>query len=119
MTHFAEIDSNGIVLRVIVAEQDFIDSEILGSKENWIQTSFNTHQNKHSRGKIPLRKNYAGIGFKYHSDIDAFVPPKPKGFDSWRLNTDKGIYEAPISIPNDNKHYIWKESTKTWVVSID
>lgn len=93
MTNFAEVDSDGIVLRVIVAEQDFIDLEILGPKENWIQTSYNTHEGIHSQGKTPLRKNYAGIGYKYHLDIDAFVPPKP--FASWKLNNEKGIYESP------------------------
>lgn len=112
--HFAEIDSNGIVLRVIVAEQDFIDSEALGPKENWIQTSYNTHQGIHSGGKTPLRKNYAGKGFKYHSDIDAFVHPKDPKNISWGLNEDKGIYEAPIPMPNDGKQYDWDEKNQTW-----
>ncbi len=112
MTHFAEIDSNGIVLRVIVAEQDFINSGKVGNPKNWIQTSYNTIHGIHKTGGIPLRKNYAGIGYKYHSDIDAFVPPKE--FPSWTLNTEKGIYEAPALMPKDGKFYGWDEETLSW-----
>ena len=115
MTHFAEIDSDGIVLRVIVAEQDFIDSEVLGPKENWIQTSYNTHKGIHTKGKTPLRKNYAGIGYKYISSIDGFVPPT--SFPSWKLNNEKGVYEAPISKPNDGKKYVWDEVKKGWIIN--
>ena len=113
MTHFAEIDSNGIVLRVIVAEQDFIDSEALGPKENWVQTSYNTRYGKHRLGGTPLRKNYAGIGFKYDKSRDAFIPPK--SYPSWILNEEKAIYESPIPIPNDGKPYDWNEPTQKWI----
>ena len=112
MTHFAEIDSNGIVLRVIVAEQDFIDSGKVGDPNNWIQTSYNTREGIHSEGRTPLRKNYAGIGYKYDSNLDAFIPPKQ--FPSFVLNEVKGIYEAPIPMPDINKNYIWNEITKDW-----
>ncbi len=67
MSHFAEINEKGIVQRVIVAEQDFIDSGLVGAPANWVQTSYN--------GMI--RKNFAGIGFSYDKNLDAFVPPKP------------------------------------------
>ena len=81
MAHFAEV-KNGIVTRVIVAEKDFIDS--LPNPSEWIQTSYNTYGGKHydpETGKIntkpPLRKNYAGIDFKYDAELDAFIPPQP------------------------------------------
>ncbi len=110
--HFAEIDSNGIVLRVIVAEQDFIDSEVLGPKENWIQTSYNTFEGKHKLGGTPLRKNFAAVGYEYNSSINGFVPTKP--FPSWILNQQKGIYESPIPRPQDGKIYDWDENIKNW-----
>lgn len=78
MAHFAEISKKGIVLRVIVADQDFIDSGAVGDPENWIQTSYNTKEGKHLLGGVPLRKNYAGVGYKYDKKIDAFIPPKPE-----------------------------------------
>ncbi len=72
MSHFAKIE-NGIVTQVIVAEQDVIDSNILG--DGWVQTSYNTHGNVHANGNTPLRKNYAGIGYTYDLGRDAFIPP--------------------------------------------
>ena len=77
MAHFAEIDNQGIVLRVIVADQDFINSGLVGDPKNWIQTSYNTQGGKHSMGGNPLRKNYASMGFIYDKVRDAFIPPKP------------------------------------------
>ena len=77
MSHFAEIDKNNVVLRVIVAEQDFIDSGAVGNPENWIQTSYNTIGGVHTKGGQPLRKNYACIGYTYDKARDAFIPPKP------------------------------------------
>ena len=71
MTYFAKV-INGIVIQVIVAEQDFIDSGSVGDPNNWIQTSYNTHQGIHSEGKTPLRKNYAGIGYTYDKIKEAF-----------------------------------------------
>lgn len=76
MSHFAEI-INGTVARVIVAEQEFIDSGVMGSPVSWIQTSYNTHGGVHKLGGAPLRKNYAGVGFTYDPVRDAFIPPMP------------------------------------------
>jgi hypothetical protein len=73
MSHFAKVE-NGIVVNVIVAEQDVIDSGIFG--HGWVQTSYNTHGGQHPEGR-PLRKNYAGIGYTYDSGRDAFIPPQP------------------------------------------
>jgi len=114
MTHFAEIDNETKkVLRVIVAEQDFINSGALGNPNNWIQTSYNTIEGIHILGGIPLRKNFAGIGFEYNENLDAFIPPKP--FESFVLNVEKGIYEAPIPRPIDGKDYTWNEETESWI----
>ncbi len=77
MAHFAKV-SDGIVTQVIVAEPEFFDTFIDSSPGQWIQTSYNTHGGQHPEGR-PLRKNYAGIGFTYDVERDAFIPPKPEG----------------------------------------
>lgn len=110
MTHFAEV-INGIVTRVIVAEQEFIDN--LNNSNQWIQTSYNTHHGINDReGGIPLRKNYAGIGYIYDNIKDVFIPIKP--FNSWILDDSIGDWVAPIPHPNDNKMYSWNEDGQTW-----
>ena len=100
MTHFAEV-IDGIVTRVIVAEQDFIDD--LPNKEQWIQTSYNHN----------IRKNYAGVGYSYDEVRDAFIPPKP--FDSWILNEETCNWEAPTPYPDDGQIYSWNE-TEGWIL---
>ena len=75
MSHFAKV-VDGIVTQVIVAEPEFFDSFVDTYPGTWIQTSYNTYGGQHPEG-IPLRKNYAGIGFTYDPEKDAFVPPKP------------------------------------------
>lgn len=74
MSHFAKI-VGGLVTTVIVAERDFINS--LPDAHNWVQTSYNTQAGRHARGGLPLRKNYAGIGYSYSKALDAFIPPRP------------------------------------------
>ncbi len=113
MAHFAQIDENNIVTNVIVAEQDFIDSGAVGDPSNWIQTSYNTQGGIHKLGGTPLRKNYAGIGYTYDSQRDAFIPPKP--FDSWLLDEDSCNWEPPVSMPSDGKLYSWDEDTTSWI----
>ena len=84
MSHFAHVNSDGVVDRVIVAEQDFIDSGAVGTPSEWVQTSYNTYAGEHtdpvtkikSKAKA-LRKNYAGIGYVYDKQRDAFIPPRP------------------------------------------
>ena len=112
MSHFAEIDKNGIVIRVIVAEQDFIDSGAVGDHNNWIQTSYNTLANVHALGGTPLRKNYAGIGYTYDKQRDAFIPPKT--FNSWVLSETTCQWAAPKPYPTDGKEYMWDEATLNW-----
>jgi hypothetical protein len=104
MAHFAKINPAGVVEQVIVAEQDFIDSGAVGDPSMWVQTSYNTHGGVHYSPEtgepddgVPLRKNYAGVGFTYDADIDAFVPPQP--YDSWVLNEETCLWDAPQPMP--------------------
>ena len=113
MSHFAEIE-NGIVLRVIVAEQDFIDSGAVGDPTRWIQTSYNTSGGEHPEGR-PLRKNFAGIGYTYDAVRDAFIPPKP--YPSWSLNEQTCLWDAPTPAPTDGPMYGWDEELQQWAVT--
>lgn len=112
MSHFAKIDSDNIVVDVIVAEQEFINSGAVGEPSQWIQTSYNTKAGVHLLGGTPLRKNYAAIGFSYNSELDAFIPPKP--FESWVLNTETGLWDAPLAYPTDGNVYDWNDATQSW-----
>lgn len=109
MAHFAKIE-NGIVTQVIVAEQDVIDSGLFGY--GWVQTSYRTTGNAHPEAK-PLRKNYAGVGFIYDKDLDAFIPPKP--FPSWVLDKNSCLWVAPIKKPSDENLYNWDEKSQSWI----
>ena len=107
MSHFAKIE-NGLVTQVIVAEQDFIDTQ----EGQWVQTSYNTFGNKHLLGGTPLRGNYAGIGYVYDITHDVFYPSQP--YPSWSLNKNIWLWEPPIPIPTDNKLYKWDEASLSW-----
>lgn len=112
MAHFAKV-SNGVVVQVIVAEPEFFNTFVDSSPGQWIQTSYNTHGGVHADGGTPLRKNYAGIGYTYDAQRDAFVPPKP--FASWVLNDNTCLWNAPVAVPNDDKRYKWDENSQNWV----
>jgi hypothetical protein len=132
MSHFAKVE-DGIVTQVIVAEQDFIDG--LTDADSWVQTSYNTRGGKHydpetreEDGGTALRKNYAGIGYTYDADRDAFIPPQP--YPSWTLIESTCLWECPIEmpVPTDEEeaagqYYIWDEeahqadNTQGWVLS--
>ena len=124
MGHFAQINS-GIVVNVIVADQDFIDT--LPDKWAWVETSYNiqggiyydpTTNKPHVNQSLinetagRKRKNYAGIGYRYDSERDAFIPPTP--YPSWTLNEDTCLWDAPIPYPSDDKQYIWNEAQQEW-----
>lgn len=115
MTHFARVQE-GIVTEVIVIEQDMLDTGLWGPPEEWVQTSYNTHGGVHAFGGTPLRKNFAGIGYTYDSDLDAFIPPKL--FDSWTLDELTCQWKAPIECPQDGNFYIWNEENQQWDLSI-
>ena len=112
MGHFAKV-VDGVVSQVIVAEPEFFDTFVDSSPGEWVQTSYNTHGGVHATGGTPLRKNYAGIGYTYDKERDAFIPPKP--FPSWVLNEDTCLWDAPIPYPQDGKKYRWDEAALNWV----
>ncbi len=108
MAHWAKIE-NDIVVSVLVAEEDFIQT----LEGEWIQTSYNTKGGEHLRGGTPLRKNYAGIGFIYDRQRDAFY--EPQTFPSWILNEETCLWEAPIPRPEDCCNvYEWDEEILNW-----
>ena len=111
MSHFARVNAYGLVDQVIVAEQDFINT--LPDAGSWVQTSYNTHGGQHALGGTPLRKNYAGVGFKFDAQRDAFIPPQP--YPSWLLDEDTCLWESPTPMPQDGKLYTWDEPTTSWV----
>ena len=101
-------DSNGI-------EREDIGIDFLTKLHGWAiwkQTSYNTHGGVHDNGGTPLRKNYAGIGYTYDENRDAFIPKKP--YNSWILNETTCLWNAPVVMPQDGKSYNWNESTLTW-----
>lgn len=119
MAHFAEIDENNIVTRVLVVDndqedrgQEFLATD-LGLGGTWIKTSYNTIAGAHSNGGTPLRKNYAGIGYTYDSVRDAFYAPKP--FASWILDEETCTWNAPTPMPvEEGKFFTWNEETTSW-----
>jgi|TARA_B110000858_G_C17778017_1_gene463268 hypothetical protein len=102
MSHFAKIDNNNVVTKVIVAEQEFINSGSVGDSFRWVQTSYNAS----------FRKNFASIGGTYDKTKDAFIAPKP--YASWTLVEDTCQWTAPTAYPDDGKKYEWNESTTSW-----
>ena len=119
MAHFAEIDGDNIVTRVLVVNdadasdgQNFL-ANTLGLGGIWKQTSYNTSGGVHSTGGTPFRKNYAGIGYTYDSGRDAFIPPKP--YASWLLNEDTCLWDAPTPMPvEEGKIFKWVEEDLNW-----
>ena len=118
MSHFAKVQ-NGVVTEVIVAEQDFINSGLVGPASEWVQTSYNTRGGVHygedgqPDGGTALRGNYAGIGYTYDSTHDVFYAPQP--YPSWTLNNTTWMWEPPVPYPTDDKMYQWNEEDRNWV----
>ena len=115
MAHFAKLDENNVVTQVIVvansdtADANGVEKEHIGAAfcerlfgGTWKQTSYNGN----------IRKNYAGIGYTYRADIDAFVAPQP--YPSWTLD-DQAQWQAPVPMPTDGKMYAWDEAAQSWV----
>lgn len=117
MAHWAELDGDNVVLRVLVGSNGDSDEGYQWLIDNlggtWVKTSYNTQGGVHSLGGTPLRKNYAGIGYTYDSVRDAFIPPKP--FNSWVINESSCLWEAPVPYPTDGKMYTWDEASTSWV----
>jgi len=125
MGHWAKIDGNNVVTEVVVANDDMGDWLAETLHGLWIQTSYNTiagvhHTTNDDGNRVPsddqtkaLRFNYAGIGFTYDADRDAFIPPKP--FESWVLDEDTCLWVAPVPYPGDGESYTWDEDAGDWV----
>lgn len=111
MAHWAHL-TNGIVDQVIVIDEETLALGHWGDPSEWKQTSYRTQGGQHPEGK-PFRFNYAGLGYSYDAQRDAFIPPKP--FASWVLNETTCLWEAPTPMPVDGKFYRWEESTTSWV----
>ena len=132
MASFAKIGLNGKVIEVLSVNNEILkDSNGIEQEVNgidfltkltgwaiWKQTSYNTHGGVHDNNGIPLRKNHAGIGYTYDEDRDAFIPKKP--FNSWILNEDTCLWNAPVSMPTTelekNQYYSWNESIINWEI---
>jgi len=121
MAHYAFLDSNNVVTEVIPGKnegEDGIDWEQwYGEFRGQVckRTSYNTVANVHKNGGTPFRGNYAGIGYTYRSDIDAFIPPQP--YQSWILDS-KLIWQPPVARPADStieNPYLWNEETQAWI----
>ena len=126
MASFAKIGLNGKVIEVqsvvneVLHDSNGVEQEVNGIDfltkltgwSIWKQTSYNTVGNIHKLGGTPFRKNFAGIGFTYDEDRDAFIPPKP--YPSWLLNENTCHWEAPVVRPDDNNTYTWNEENQTW-----
>jgi hypothetical protein len=132
MTYFAKVEpsldaTKGLVSEVIRADQEFVNTQV----GNWVQTDYNTYGNVHYApsppaepgtpdGGIPLRANYAGVGYTYDSSytidgvVGVFYAPQP--YPSWILNTSTFLWEAPVPYPTDGKNYYWDEATQSWVL---
>ena len=120
MAHFAQLNAENLVTQVIVvanqdtADQDGVENEAIGIEfctnllgGKWVQTSYNAR----------IRKNYAGVGYKYDAALDAFISPQP--FESWTLNEETAQWEAPTPYPDDGKRYSWDEATTSWVEIVE
>ena len=111
MAHFAKLGIGNIVEKIELVSNDIATTEqagvdflnnLYGSRDIWKQTSYNA----------TIRKNFAGVGFKYDQTRDAFIPPKP--FNSWTLNETTCLWEAPVAYPTDGQRYTWNETNQTW-----
>lgn len=121
MAHYAFLDENNIVTEVIFGKDEnegLYDWEKFYAEEKGQpckRTSYNTFGGEHIGGGTPFRKNYAGIGFTYDAQRDAFIPPKP--YASWILNEQTCRWDSPIPHPDDGKPYVWDENSVSWVES--
>jgi len=116
MAHYAFLDENNIVTEVITGKQEgnFNWEQQYGSFRGQLckRTSYNTVGGVHKLGGTPFRKNFAGIGYTYDEDRDAFIPPQP--YPSWLLNETTCLWEAPVAYPTDGQIYKWNETNRNW-----
>lgn len=122
MAHYALLDENNVVTQVITGRDE---DDHHGGVTDWEEfygdfhsqtckrTSYNTFGNQHRDGGTPFRGNYAEIGFRYDTDLDAFIPPQP--YPSWVLNETSCLWDAPVPYPDDGLDYDWNKDTASWV----
>lgn len=116
MAHFAELDQNNVVVRVIAVSNNELLDDLGNEKEHigisfcqslfdgtWKQTSYHSS----------FRKNFAAVGYRYDQENDAFIPPQP--YNSWVLNSATCRWEAPVPYPSDGEDYVWDEVSQSWV----
>lgn len=122
MAHFAEIDENSFVVRVLVTDNDdpngdeglkWLEDNLGGT---WLKCSYNTRAGVHITGGTPFRKNFPSEGWQYSKSRDAFVPKKP--YPSWILNEETCLWEAPVPFPTDGKNYLWDEFDEKWIKAV-
>jgi len=116
MAHFAKLGVGNIIEKVEVVSNDIATNEqagvdflntLYGTRDVWKQTSYNGN----------IRKNFAGVGYSYDQTRDAFIPPKP--FNSWTLDEDTCLWEAPVAYPDDGQEYTWNETEQKWEIIND
>lgn len=124
MKHFAKIDSKKVVQEVLVVSEDKQPTPEAWLKQKfggtWLETCPNTQAGVHFESGEPFRKNFAGLGYSYDSELDAFIPPKT--YESWVLNPETGTWKAPLPLPDDaagednpdGVHYFWDEENISW-----
>jgi hypothetical protein len=126
MASFAKIGLNGKVIEVqsvvneVLHDSNGVEQEVNGINfltnltgwAIWKQTSYNTRGGVHISGGTPFRKNFAGVGYTYDEDKDAFISPKP--YPSWTLNETTCLWECPVAYPTDGQRYTWNETNQTW-----
>ncbi len=124
MAHYAILDNKNIVIQVITGKDESDEThnweEYYGNRfsKKCLRTSYNTYGGEHrDSSKEAYRKNYAGIGFSYDESRDAFIPPKP--YESWVLDEDTCLWEAPIPMPEGEKNWIWNEEEGNWEEGIE
>jgi hypothetical protein len=129
MAHWAELDENNVVIRVLVGDNEdpagdegysWIVNNFGG---RWLKTSYNTLLGKRRdpetnniTDELGFRGNFAGLGYVYNQELDAFIPPKP--FESWILNEEKYCWKSPIPYPQDGNSYFWSEEDIEWKIEI-
>ena len=132
MAHFCRLGiGNQVMQTVVVANAVITDDEgvehedwgvkflqeTFKSRDIWKQTSYNTKQGQHKHGGTPFRKNFAGVGWYYDFERDAFI--KNKKYKSWILNEDTCMWEAPVAYPDDGEAYNWNETNQSWDLHTD
>lgn len=116
MPHFAKIE-NGLVTEVLVVDDEHEDDgeaflNSIGLEGKWLRTSYNTFEGAHLNGGTPFRKNFAGVGYSYDENRDAFIPPQP--YPSWTLNEETCAWDPPVPRPEGHFFPVWDEETLSW-----